>query len=58
MKIIMEVYKDVCVVTVTNEAGCVIAAYEAQDVGVENYQHERRYADPEGTLPIRAKYKN
>jgi len=54
MKAAVEVYRDVCIIKIMDESGAVIDRYETRDIFVENYQHERKYADPEGTLPVAA----
>ncbi len=55
MKVAVEVYQDVSVIKIMDDAGVVMDRYETKDIFVENYQHERRHADPEGTLPIATK---
>ena len=54
MKAAVEVYRDVCIIKIIDESGLVVDRYETKDIFVENYQHERKHADPEGTLPVKA----
>ena len=52
MKATVEVYRDVCVIKILDDTGAVTDRYETKEIFVQNYRHERREADPEGTLPI------
>ncbi|MHB8110891.1 MAG: hypothetical protein ACYDHW_12780 [Syntrophorhabdaceae bacterium] len=52
MKAAVEVYEDICILKIMDDTGAVVDRYETRDIFVENYQYKRKYADPEGTLPI------
>lgn len=56
MKATIEVYKDACVIKITDDSGAVVDRYETENVQLKNHQYERKYADPEGTLPIATKF--
>ncbi len=55
MKATVEVYKDVCIIKITDDSGIVTDRYETENILVKNHQYEKKYADPEGTLPITTK---
>lgn len=55
MTVAVEVYQDVCILTIMDDTGAVVDRYETKDILVKNYREERRHADPKGTLPIPVK---
>ncbi len=55
MKVALEVWQDAAVVKIMDDSGSVIDCYETADIKIENYQYQKKYADPEGTLPIPAR---
>lgn len=55
MKATVEVYKDVCIIKITDDSGVVMDRYETENILVKNHQYEKKYTDPEGTLPITTK---
>ncbi len=52
MKAAVEVYSDMCVIKILDDAGAVTDRYETKEIFAQNYTHERKEADPAGTLPI------
>lgn len=52
MKAAVEVYRDMCIIKILDDTGAVTDRFETNEIFVQNYIHERREADPEGTLPI------
>jgi glutamine cyclotransferase len=55
VKAALEVWQDAAVIRIMDDNGQVIDRYETTGIDIENYQHKKKYADPEGTLPIAAR---